>query len=153
MNRVAPLAVLGLLACGPKPPTIDPALLHPARALNNSPVTAAPLVRGERVSGVLPCDERLYYRVEGLTEGSRLRVRLHVETGSPYRFCHQAAFPDSHDQYSYTDLLGCAGENAPSDVSAEAVSEGPALYVRLWRNGPADPACIAARFTLTADGQ
>jgi hypothetical protein len=152
MNRVALLAALGLLACGPKPRPVDPALLHPPRVLNNAPITAAPLFQGQAVSGILPCDEKLYYRLDGLTEGARVRVRLHVETGSTYRFCHQGAFPDSHDQYTYTDLLGCAGENAPSDVSAEAVSEGPTLYVRLWRNGPADPACIASRFTITAEG-
>jgi hypothetical protein len=152
MKRLALLAACGLLACGPKPRPIDPTLLHPPRVLNDGPSTAAPLFQGQSVSGILTCEDKLYYRLDGLSEGTRIRVRLHVETGSPFRFCHQAAFPDAHDQYSYTDLLGCAGENAPSDVSTEAVSEGATLYVRIWRNGPPDPACIATRFTLTADG-
>lgn len=153
MKRAVSLAVMVVVACGPPPRPIDPVLVRPPRARNNAPLTAAPLALGERVSGILPCDDKLYYRVDGLTEGARLRVRLRVEVGSPYRFCHQAAFPDRHDQYTYTDLLGCAGEGAPSEVQAETVAEGATLYVRLWRNGPPDPVCIAARFTLSVEAR
>jgi hypothetical protein len=153
MKRAVSLAAFALVACGPTPRPIDPVLLHPPRARNNAPLTATSLAMGGQVSGILPCDEKLYYRVDGLTEGARVQVRLRVETGSPYRFCHQAAFPDRHDQYTYTDLLGCAGEGAPSEVSAETMAEGATLYIRLWRNGAPDPACIAARFTLSVEAR
>lgn len=151
MTRRALCVAALAAACARNAHPIDPTLLHPPRARNDSVLNAEALARGGRVQAVLPCDTRLYYRVDNITEGARLQVRLRVETGSPYRFCHQAAFPDAHDQYSYTDLLGCAGENAPSDAHAEAVAEDSTLYIRVWRNGPADPACIAARMTLSVE--
>ncbi len=151
MRPVVLCLALAAVACGPRQRPVDPLLLRPPAPRNNGIMTAATLTLREPAQGILTCDGRVYHRLDGLSEGQRVTVRLRVETGSPYRFCHHAAFPDAHDQYTYTDLRGCAGDNAPSDVSAEAVADGPTMYIRVWRDGPNDPACIAARYTLRVE--
>lgn len=130
--------------------------LNPGPQGNGSLLTAASIARGASIDGAFGCSGSMYFRVDNVPEGTVLDITLQTtaiadpdhpeQTG---RYCHRGAFPDAHDQYTYTALGGCPDAATPSTATSGPTTEQGPFYIRLWRLEDPSGRCVPGRYNLT----
>lgn len=154
---LAAVTLLGALSACAHRQTI-PTNLPPGPQGNGGLFTAAPISRGSTTEGNFPCQGSMYFRLDGQPEGTvldiSLQTRVMEEPAEPPlpqpRFCHRGAFPDGHDQYTYTALGGCPDAANPASASSAPTTESGPFYIRLWRlQEESGGRCVAARYSLS----